>query len=190
MFFGCGGSITLVSCAGDTNDTTTKLSEEIAQTGSRLWLHQINLVSGLDANIVYDLSGGFRSVGYGIAISGTAGLDANASNPAKNRGVSVGAPVAASFTIDVSQALILAFAMSTGAHLTNLPAPPSGYTIIGTVLMTGSANNPTNTALVTGILCRRTTAGAAGSIASATFTGWTDIGANQWGTIHAAFAPA
>jgi endo-1,4-beta-xylanase len=190
--YGIGAGVGLTSLAGDVDDVAVSPRKaSVTANNSRLYIDEmvINGV-GLDANFVYGQSTSRRSTAALLAFSETAGPDADASNFAKtsSSGAS-GVPAAPGFTAQAAGCLVVAVANAIGSHVTNPPAAPAGYTLVGQV-SSETSNAPSNTTYNTIAVAVRNTLTTAGElVAAATFTGWSDIGIQLWSTCHYAMAP-
>jgi hypothetical protein len=74
-----------------------------------------------------------------------------------------------------------------GAHVTNPPSAPSGYTLLGNA--SSSANSPSATTQSTISVAYKAQA-VAGTVDAASWGGLGNIGSQPWETIHIAVKPA
>ena len=79
--------------------------------------------------------------------------------------------------------LIIAVATIRGAHVTNAPSAPSGYTLLGNAFTSG--NNPSGTGQST-ISVAYKAQPTAGAVPAASWGGLSNIGSQPWETVHIA----
>ena len=181
-FTGMSGTITLNSLAGLTNDTYTQLASVLPGSHDhRQYLHRGTVNGGaFDSTTRWDLSGS-RAIVLALLsiIGGHATLDASGTN----FGTGGALPSVPAITTTGPSRLIIAVATVRGAHVTNPPAAPSGYTLLGNA--STSANNPSATGQSTISVAYKGQA-AAGTVAAASWGGLSNIGTQPWEAIQVA----
>jgi hypothetical protein len=181
-FTGISGTTTLSSVAGLTNDSYTQLVSVLPGAHDhRQYLHRGTVNSGaFDTTTRWDLSGSRAMVLALLSIiGGHSTLDASATN----FGTGGALPSAPAITTTGPSRLIIAVATIRGAHVTNPPSAPSGYTLLGNAFT--SANNPSGTAQST-ISVAYKGQPAAGAVPAASWGGLSNIGSQPWETVHIA----
>jgi hypothetical protein len=181
-FTGISGTITLSSLAGLTDDTYTQLASVLPGSHDhRQYLHRGTVNGGaFDSTTRWNLSGS-RAIVLALLsiIGGHSTLDASATN----FGTGAALPSAPAITTAGRSRLIIAVATIRGAHVTNPPSAPSGYTLLGNAF-TG-ANNPSAAGQST-ISVAYKPQPIAGTVAAASWGGLSNIGSQPWETIHIA----
>jgi hypothetical protein len=185
-FTGMSGSVTLSSLAGLTNDTYTQLAAVTPGSHAhREYLHRGTVNGGaFDSTTRWDLSGS-RAIVLALLsiIGGHSTLDASGTN----FGTGSVLPSVPTITTTGSNRLIIAVATIRGAHVTNPPRAPSGYTLLGNAF-TGT-NNPSSSTLST-ISVAYKGQPTVGTVAAASWGGLSNIGSQPWETVHIAIKPA
>jgi hypothetical protein len=181
-FTGISGTVTLSSVAGLTDDAYTQLAAVLPGAHDhRQYLHSCTVNGGaFDATTRWDLSGSRPIVLALLSImDGHSTLDASATN----FGTGGALPSAAAITTTGPSRLIIAVATIRGAHVTNPPSAPSGYTLLGNAFT--SSNNSNGTGQST-ISVAYKAAPDAGTVAAASWGGLSNINSQPWETVHIA----
>lgn len=177
-----GASATFTSFLGDTDDTSAAIKD--VDVNPRTRLREMTVVSTLDTNWVLTLALGARPVIMAMSISDLVTLTtpdietgAGAALPAHSSRLVTGGP----HNLLVIQACVIA-----GAHVTNPPTVPSGYTLVG---QTASlSDNPTGSAVTMGVAQKTYAVGdltwtsGEATVPAATWGGLADIGTQNWRT--------
>ena len=185
-FTGISGTITLSSLAGLTDDTYTQLTSVLPGSHDhRQYLHRGTVNGGaFDGTTRWDLSGS-RAIVLALLsiIGGHSTLDASSTN----FGTGGALPSVPAITITGPNRLIIAVATIRGAHVSNPPSAPSGYTLVGNAF-TGSNGPNSNTQSTISVAHKAQP--TAGTVAAASWGGLSNIGTQPWETIHIAIKPA
>lgn len=181
-----GSSPTRDAAAGSTNDTAS-LVASVTNT-PKLYLDAWTIVSGaLDTTFNFTFSATSRSTIAGIVYSGAVGRSAITT------GTGTASPFTApAFTVTGGPRNILAMAALNvlGAHQTNPPIVPSGYTLVDQVVNCTGNNSPTLTGRSTLIVAYKvidstslTWTGDTATVPAASFTGLADHTSQRWNTM-------
>jgi hypothetical protein len=181
-FTGISGTITLSSLAGLTGDTYTQLAAVLPGAHDhRQYLHRGTVNGGaFDSTTRWDLSGSRPIV---LALLSIIGGDSTLDASATSLGTGGALPSAPAITTTGPSRLIIAVATIRGAHVTNPPSAPSGYTLLGNAFT--AANNPNGTGQST-ISVAYKAQPTAGTVAAASWAGLSNIGSQPWETVHIA----
>jgi hypothetical protein len=185
-FTGISGTITLNTLAGLTDDAYAQLTSVVPGSHDhRQYLHRGTVNGGtFDGTTRWDLSGSRAIVLALLSITGGhSTLDASGTN----FGTGGALPSVPAITTTGSSRLIIAVATIRGAHVSNPPSAPSGYTLLGNAAT--STNNPSVATQSTISVAYKVQA-AAGTVAAASWGGLSNIGSQPWETIHIAVKPA
>lgn len=181
-----GSTATFTSFTGDGGGTAdTSASVKAYETNPRFRLREMTVVDTLDTNWVLTLANGARPVIMALSIADLVTLTApdiengaGAALPAHSSRLVTGGP----HNLLVIQACVVA-----GAHVTNPPTAPTGYTLVG---QTASLTDDPTGSAVTLAVAQRTyavadltwTSGEA-TVPAATWGGLADIGTQLWRTL-------
>lgn len=185
-FTGISGTVTLNTLAGLTDDAYTQLTSVVPGSHAhRQYLHRGTVAGGaFDGTTRWDLSGS-RAIVLALLsiIGGDSALDASGTN----FGTGGALPSVPAITTTGPSRLIIAVATIRGAHVTNPPSAPSGYTLLGNAFTgTNGPNSTTQSTISVAYKAQPT----AGMVAAASWGGLSNIGSQPWETIHIAVKPA
>lgn len=176
---------TLSSFTGDGGGSAdTSAGIKLYDTNPRLHLREMTVVDTLDTNWVLTLANGARPVIMALSIADLVTLTApdieagaGASLPAHSSRLVTGGP----HNLLVIQACVI-----LGAHVTNPPTAPSGYTLVGQAA--SLTNDPTGSAVTLGVAQKTfavadlTWTSGEATVPAATWGGLADIGTQLWRT--------
>ena len=173
-----GSSPTLTDAAGDSDDVDGVITN--GGTTPKLYLRSWTVNGGaVDANLVFTLSGSSRAVMQAIVYSGATGRSAAAVT--SSTGTALLSP-AITITGGPRNVLAMTALNILGAHVTNPPDPPSGYTLVGTSLASTS-DNPALTSRSTMAVAYKVVNDATTSVAAAQWLGAEDYTSQAWNAI-------
>lgn len=188
---GTVGGAAVSSIAGNTDDGPgSSLGSSLNTT--RMYMHEISVDGGsLDTTISADLSASSRICAFLLTLSSD--LDA-ITTPTGAIGTGPTLPNSASFSVTgTKNRLLVAAIVVRGAHITNPPTAPSGYTLVGGItnpVFCNGTDNPTQTTSCTLAIATMAAPASSGTIPQADWGGLADIGTQVWAGLHFALEPA
>lgn len=179
-----GATASFSSFTGDGASADTSASIKLYDTNPRVHLREMTINDTLDTNWVLTLAASARPVIVALSISDLITLTtpdieigAGASLPSHSSRLVTGGP---------HNLLVIQTCVIAGAHVTNPPTVPSGYTLVAQAA--SLSDNPTGSAVTMGVAQKTyavadlTWTSGEATVPAATWGGLADIGTQLWRT--------